>query len=325
MDQQKKHNIKLGIFILVGLLFFGIGILAIGNINKSFTKTITVYSVFDEVSGLQPGDNIWFSGVKVGTVKAMQFVDDASVEVTMKIETKSKTYIPNNAKTKISSDGLIGNKIIVIYGGSTKNGHLETGDTLAFERTYSTEDMITMLQENNKNLLAITGDFRKISGEIAAGEGSLGKLISEDTLYQSVNRVVANLNKASAKTIQLTAAINTFADKLNQEGNLMNDLAEDTTIYNSISGSVKQLNDFTAAAVQSANNLQITTSELNKNTDTPVGVLLHNEQVAENIKTTVQQLESSTAKLNASLDALQHSIFLRHYFKKHKTETDTIH
>ena len=322
MEQENKHAIKLGLFIFIGLTFFIVGVLAIGNINKTFTKTATVTTVFTEVNGLQPGDNIWFSGVKVGTVKEMRFLPNAGVEVTMKIESKSQEFIPKNSKAKISSDGLIGNKIIVIYGGNPSSGHIVDGSTFSIEETTSTEDMMNMLQENNKNVLAITNDFKVISKRIADGEGTLGKFMTDDAIYENLNLTINTLKTASQNTVQLTDAINDFTTKLNAEGGLANDLATDTTVFNSIQATVAQLNVIAGTAQQVANNLQTTTSDLNTNKNSPAGVLLHDEEAAASLKTSIIALESSTKKLNESMDALQHNFLLRGFFKKKAKEEE---
>ena len=324
MEEENKKGIKLGIFIFAGLVFFAAGILAIGNINKFFTKTIEIITVFDEVSGLQPGANVWVSGVKVGTVKEMKFLPNADVEVKMKIEKKSIEYIPKNAKAKISSDGLIGSKIIVIYGGSQAAGHIISGDHLAYEKTNSTQDMLDMLQENNKNLLAITTDFRNISGKIVAGEGTVGKLISDDTLYRYLQIAATNLQKATDNTIRLTESINSYADQLNTEGGLAYTIANDTAIFYGIQEAVSKLNVVSETAIDIASDLKETSEGINTDKNSPIGVLLNDEQAAESIKTSISQLESSTAKLNESMEALQHNFLLRGFFKKKdKEEADT--
>ncbi len=322
MNEQNKRNVKLGIFIFTGLLFFAIGVLAIGNINKTFTKTVTISSVFKEVSGLQPGDNVWFSGVKVGTVKELQFQENADVKVTMKIEAKSKAFIPKDAKAKISSDGLIGNKIIVIYGGSVSAGHIETGDRLAYEATNSTEEMMTMLQENNKNLLAITNDFKVITNKIAAGEGTIGKLITDETTYDELNKILVTVQHASSNAEKLTASIDQFTTKLNTEGGLANDLVTDTLVFRRIENSVAELNSITQTATEIAENLKTTTSDINTNKNSPVGVLLHDQQAAESLKLSISNLESSTEKLNESMEALQHNFLLRGFFKKKEKQEE---
>ncbi len=324
MEEEKKRGIKLGIFIFIGLVFFASGILAIGNINKFFTKSIEIVTIFDEVSGLQPGANVWVSGVKVGTVKEMKFLPNANVEVKMKIEEKSIEFIPKDAKAKISSDGLIGSKIIVIYGGTLTAGHIDSGDHLAYEKTTSTDDMLDMLQENNKNLLAITTDFRNIASQIAAGDGTVGKLISGDDLYKNLELASRNLQKATANTIQLTNTINDYANQLNSEGGLAYDIANDTSVFYGMQQAVNNLNKVSETVISIASDLKQTSEGINTDTNSPIGVLLNDEKAAESLKTSISQLESSTAKLNESMEALQHNFLFRGFFKKKdKEEADS--
>lgn len=109
-----------------------------------------VTALFDDVSGLQVGNNIWFSGVKIGIVNKLLFYSKSKVAVTMKIDIKSQQYIRKDATNfKIGTDGLIGNKILVIYGGTSSSNEVNEGDTLGVEKTFSSDDMINMLQENN--------------------------------------------------------------------------------------------------------------------------------------------------------------------------------
>src|SRR4051812_14880575 len=117
-ESYNKRAIIVGLFVVLGILFLFGGILTIGNLHETFKKKINVTTVFKDVNGLQAGNNIWFSGVKVGTVKKLDFIGKSLVRVEMKIDVKAKQFIRKDAKVKISTDGLIGNKIIVIYGGT---------------------------------------------------------------------------------------------------------------------------------------------------------------------------------------------------------------
>ena len=169
-----------GIFVFLGLGFLIVGILAIGNLHETFKTKISVLVLFDEVSGLQKGNNIWFSGVKIGVVGKLEFYSQKKVLVEMKIEESAQQYIRKDALVKISTDGLIGNKILIIYGGSLLSAEVAEGDTLAVEKTFTTEDMINTLQDNNNNILAITNDFKHVSKKLADGEGTVGKLLADE-------------------------------------------------------------------------------------------------------------------------------------------------
>src|SRR5215831_10857467 len=128
-----RRAIIVGVFIFLGLAFLIGGILTIGNLHNTFVRKINVITIFDDVNGLQNGNNVWFSGVKVGTVSRINFYGKSQVRVSMKLDAKSQQYIRKDAKVKISTDGLIGNKIIVIYGGSSQAPEVESGDTLGIE------------------------------------------------------------------------------------------------------------------------------------------------------------------------------------------------
>lgn len=323
-SEPNKRTIIVGLFIFMGLLFLLGGILAIGNLHSTFVKKIHVTAIFDNVNGLQSGNNVWFSGVKIGTVNKMSFYGESQVKVIVKIDEKSQQYIRKDAKVKISTDGLIGNKIIVIYGGTPMAPPVEDGDTLGIEVMVSTDEMMATLQENNRNLLAITTDFKTISKNIANGKGTVGKLLKDESLYNSLDVTLASLQKSSAHAEKLTAAISDYSAKLNREGSLANDLVTDTTVFKNVQASVRQLKQLTATAADAAENLKTASSNITNatskldNKNSPVGVLLYDEASAAHLKATLRNLDSSSEKLDEDLRAVQDNFLLRRYFKKKK-------
>ena len=125
-----KHYrpVIVGIFILLGLAILIITIFTLGGQKKTFVKSFTINAVFNDVGGLMKGGNIWFSGVKVGTVKKISFTGNSQVLVSMSIENAVQSHIHKDAKAKLGSDGLIGNKIVIIYGGEASTHQVEKND-----------------------------------------------------------------------------------------------------------------------------------------------------------------------------------------------------
>jgi phospholipid/cholesterol/gamma-HCH transport system substrate-binding protein len=273
-------------------------------------------SLFDNVNGLQKGANIWFSGVKIGTVGDVSIKDKTHVLVSLNVEKKAQNYISKDAKVKISTDGIIGNKVIIIYGGTAKFNTVQEGDTLAVEKSFSTENILNTLQKSNENILAITTDFKAISKKLTTNEGTIGKLLNDNTLYNNINTTTASLNNAAAKAKELISSLNDFSSKLNKKGTLSNELATDTIVFSSIKKSVLQLNQMT----ETANKLVTNLKEAGENPNTTVGVLLHDEESGTNLKKTLENLESSSQKLNEDLEAVRHNFFLKGYFKKKDKE-----
>lgn len=323
-SEPNKRAIVVGLFIFVGLMFLMAGILAVGNLHSTFIKKIEVTAIFDDVNGLQPGNNVWYSGVKIGTVNSMSFHGESQVRVVVKIDEKSQQYIRKDAKVKISTDGLIGNKIVIIYGGTSAAPPVEDGDNLGIEKIVSTEEMLNTLRESNTNLLAITTDFKTISKKIVDGEGTVGKLLKDESIYNSLGVTLASLQKSSANAEKLTAAFSDYSAKLNQEGSLTNDLVTDTTIFKSIQASVRQLKQLTITAAEATDNLKIASSNVSSATsnlnskNTPMGVWLNDEVSGSHMKVTLRNLEGASQKLDEDLRAVQDNFLLRRYFKKKK-------
>ena len=315
-ESSNRRSVFVGLFVILGILFLIGGILMVGNLHETFKSKMVINSLFDDVGGLQKGNNVWFSGVKIGIVSDMNFHGTSQVEVTIKVDVKAQKYIRKDSKVKISSDGLIGNKILVIYGGTTNAGQVEEGDYLGVEKTFTSDDMINTLQENNVNILAITKDFKVISKQLANGEGTIGKLLTEDEIYTHINAAAASLQLASAKAEQLTGSLATFSSNLNKKGTLANELTTDTVIFKSVKGSVLQLQHM----ADSASALVADLKKVASNPNSTIGVLLRNEETGARIKETIKNLESSSQKLDEDLKAAQSNFLLRRYFKKQEKE-----
>ena len=311
-DSPNKRAVIVGLFVFIGLIFLVGGILTIGNLHETFKRKMQVVALFDDVSGLQKGNNVWFSGVKIGLVSNLQFYSKSQVKVDIKIETKAQSYIRKDAMVKIGTDGLIGNKILVIYGGSARAPQVEDGDTLGVEKTFSSDDMINTLQENNKNLLSITNDFKSISKKLAGGEGTAGKLLNDNSVYANIDAATISLQHASAKVEQLAASLANYSAGLNRKGTLANQLISDTIVFNSIKASVLHLQKITDTATVFINDLK----NAGNNPKSSVGVLLHDEETGMHLKEAIKNLDSSTQKLYEDLEAAQHNFLLRGYFKK---------
>lgn len=318
-ESSNRRAVFVGLFVFTGLIFLLAGILMVGNLHETFKNKMEVVSLFDDVGGLKKGNNVWLSGLKIGTVNSMDYYGKSQVQVSMMIDTKAQKYIRKDAKVKISSDGFIGNKILVIYGGTEMSAEVQEGDTLAVEKTFTSEDMINTLQENNKNLLAITTDFKAISKKIADGEGTIGKLLNDNSLYANIAAATESLKSASAKARELTNSLAAFSSGLNKKGTLANELTTDTLVFNSVKASVIKLKQIADTATAFITNLK----QAGSNRNTSVGVMLHDEESGARLKETIKNLESSSKKLDEDLEAVQHNFLLRGYFKK-KAKTGTI-
>jgi phospholipid/cholesterol/gamma-HCH transport system substrate-binding protein len=322
--KENRRAIIVGIFLAIGVVIFVVGIFTLGGQQKSFEKSIYVSSVFDDVAGLKSGNDIWFSGVKVGTIHDVRFVGISEVNVVMRIDDKSRKYIHTDAMTKIGSDGLIGNKIVVIEGGSDNAPVVSNGTVLKVEKTTSTDEMLQTLQKNNENLVAITSDFKTVVHQMAAGKGAIGTLISDSNLADQLKASMRNLQVATSSAAQTVSQLNKFTSTLNTKGGLADQLLTDTTVFNRLKRSAAGLQQAVTNANELVQNLNKASSKLNT-TDNAIGILLNDPKAAVKVQSTLDNLQQSSIKLNQDLEAAQHNFLLKGFFKKQeKAKEDSL-
>ncbi|MGN6646807.1 MAG: MlaD family protein [Cytophaga sp.] len=311
-ESPNRRAVIVGLFVLVGVIILLGGILTVGNLHATFIKKMKVTAIFEDVNGLLPGSNVWFSGVKIGTVKKLRFYGKSQVEVELNIDKELQSFINRDSKVKIGSDGLIGNKILIIFGGTEKAGDIQEGDTLHVEKVLSTDDVMNTLQQNNKNILAITTDFKVISKRLANGEGTLGKLMTDESIYNNINATTRSLQQASAQAHQLMRDLSGFTSKLDDDGTLLNELVTDTVVFQSMAATMAQLQTIADSASVMVNNLKAASADPNST----LGVLLRDDESGAHMKQTIKNLESSSQKLDEDLELLKHSFLLRGAYKK---------
>lgn len=320
MSGENKRTVLVGIFVFLGIAILVTGVLTLGGQQKKFVKAIHLKTVFDDIGGLQTGNNIWFSGVKIGTVRKINFYGESQVEVEMNVEKSVADYIRKNSKATISSDGLIGNKIIVIYGGSTDTPAVEDGDRLESVMPLDTDQMMETLQVNNENLVDITADLKVLTGKIADGKGIVGAALTDSVLAENFKAILLNLDRASSNSLRMINELNTFTAKLNKEGNLFNDLATDTTMVTDLKASMESLKTTAANSAEMTQKLSAITDKLNS-TDNSMGMLLNDPEFAKSLKSTLENTDSATYNLNKGMEALEYTWpFNRGFKRKAKAE-----
>ncbi len=324
---ENRRSVIVGIFVFIAVIIFVAAILTLGGQQKRFVQTVRVRAIFENVEGLKIGNNVWFSGVKIGTVKSIQFAGQSQVEVELTIEEEAQKYIHKDSKARLASESLIGNQIIEIFGGTPTAPQVQNGDLLQTEAGLNTDDMMATLQENNKNLQAITGDFKQLSAGLVSGKGTVGALLSDSTMATNFRAIIDGLEKTSVNTARASAALSQFTAKMNTRDGLANQLLTDTAVFNQLESSVAQLRQATTAANEITSNLKATSAKLNSN-DNAMGVLLNDEQFAGQLQRTMGNLETSTQKLDENMEALKSNFLLRGYFKRKardakKAGTDT--
>lgn len=317
--KDNKRSLIVGLFALIGLIILVAGILVIGTQQNKFGKNLTVTTFFKDVKGLKVGNNVWFSGVKVGIIKEVAFESVENVRVTMKIEAKDSEFIRKDVVATLGSDGLIGNAIISLVGGSSAVEPIEDNDIIKSGPSGGMDQMMGLLQDNGANLTVITKNLATLTEQLVQGQGTLGALLNDDGLAKNMNAAASSLNSVMADANVAVNNLVAVTEKLNSDKGLIHDLSTDTEVFASLRESAAQLQGVTQTANALMNNLNETSARLNDK-DNALGVLTNDPEAANEIKQILKNLNTSTEKLDQNMEALQSNFLFRGFFKKKAKE-----
>jgi phospholipid/cholesterol/gamma-HCH transport system substrate-binding protein len=229
MEKSTNQKIKLGIFVIIGSLFFIIAIYFIGNKKDMFNETIQISAVFKNVNGLQHGNNVRFSGINVGTVKKIIIVNDSLIKVDMLIEEDIASHIKKDAMASIGSDGLVGNMIVNIIPGKKSNEMVKDGDVILSENKASTDEILKTINSTSENAKLITDNLVKITNQINSKKGTIGMLINDTVMSDDLKQTIYNLKVTTQSTSKSMANLNKIITDLNNKDNVVGALKDTIT------------------------------------------------------------------------------------------------
>ena len=193
----QKFKIRLGLFVAGGLTLFVLAIFVIGKQKNLFNPVFKLTSTFYNVSGLQVGNNIRFSGINVGTVDNISIINDSTVKVDMLIKKDVKKFIKSDCGVSIGSEGLIGDRLLVITQGSSDAPLANEGQQLESAEPVETDAIMSSLQITAGNAEVISQQLAEIMLKINSGNGTLGRLIQDSTIAENFNQTMVNLKRSS--------------------------------------------------------------------------------------------------------------------------------
>src|SRR4051812_28338268 len=181
-EHSKRFKLRLGLFITGGLALFIIAIFIIGKQKNLFNPVFKLTATFYNVSGLQVGNNIRFSGINVGTVDNITIINDSTVSVDMLIKTSIKKFIRSDCSIAIGSEGLIGDRLLVISQGTQSSPLVIDGQKLISKEPVETDAIMASLEVTAGNAEIISQQLAEIMVKVNSGNGTLGRLIQDSTI-----------------------------------------------------------------------------------------------------------------------------------------------
>jgi phospholipid/cholesterol/gamma-HCH transport system substrate-binding protein len=192
-----QFKLRLGIFVAGGLALFIFAIFIIGKQQNLFNPVYSLNSTFYNVSGLQVGNNIRFSGINIGTVGNIVIINDSTVRVDMSVKKEVQRFIKSDSEVAIGSEGLIGDRLLIITQGSSDAPLALEGQHLESKEPVETDAIMESLQVTAGNAEIISQQLAEVMMKINDGNGTLGRLIQDTTIAENLNQTIVNLKKST--------------------------------------------------------------------------------------------------------------------------------
>ena len=285
MKKNISSKIRLGIFISLGIAVFIVAIYFIGDKQQLFRSTFRVSGVFKDVGGLQAGNNVRLSGINVGTIDNVSIISDTSVRVVIVIDESTRRFIKKDAIASIGSEGLMGNKALIISPGTGGKKIIEDNDIIATTQPTDIDEILKSLKTTIDNTSSVTGDLAKIAANIESGKGTIGRLMMDKEWRQNFETTIINLKEGSD-------GFRVLMDKANEMDKIL--ISLESTIENTN----KITNDLSGitGSIQSGEGI--------------IGKLFMDQSMGQNFDSIMVNLKEGSAELKIFLEMAQGSWLL---------------
>jgi phospholipid/cholesterol/gamma-HCH transport system substrate-binding protein len=295
---------KLGMFVILAVFAAWAIIETLGSADL-FTHGYHVSALFDSAQDLKVGDRVKMAGVEIGRVEKIALADE-KVSVEMKLH--SDVVVKTDSKAMIKFTGLMGQNFVAISFGSPTGTKLEDGGILEsteqpdlnaimakldnaaagiqnITKVFSGDKIDNILgpltdffKQNSAPITATIANVKNISSQIAAGQGTVGKLIYEDTLYSSALTTVSNLQDTASSAKDVLSSAKIVMNNVSAGQGTLGKLITDETLYNSTTASMTNLNGILL--------------KINQGQGT-VGKLVNDQEFYKNAKVSLQKLDKA--------------------------------
>jgi phospholipid/cholesterol/gamma-HCH transport system substrate-binding protein len=319
MEKSTSSTIRLGIFVTIGALIFTVAVYLIGQKQSLFSETFTLRAHFSNVNGLQPGNNVRFVGINVGSVTQVTILNDSVIEVRMRIRESVRSNIKKNALASIGTDGLMGNMLLNISSGRGYAPPVGNDDLIESYSRIKTDDILNTLNVTNDNAALLTHNLLEITEQVKHGQGTISELIYEKKLRDEVVLTFQNLRLTAEKTNTLVQQLNQITTEVNKGRGTIGWLLTDTLTDDQVQTTLVKLQ-------QTGDRLQAVTDSIQlvlrimREGDGTLPMLLNDSIAANDLRQTFQNLNEGSALLKENMEAMRSNWLLRKYFKDQEKE-----
>lgn len=253
-----SRQARLGLIVLGGVVAFMMALFILANKTFLLSDTYRVQAVFYDAGGLVSGASVQYKGISVGRVESVELPASpgAPITVRMAIRDDARHLIRQDTRALIQTEGLVGNMMVVLTGGSETEPIVAEGGTITGVDPFNFAQVTDRLFESVSRFDSVTVSLATIMGDVRGGSGTLGQFLYDDRLYeesvlttQETRAALRGITRQADALVGIAAdastGINEIIQKVNTGDGTMARFLNDDAIYEAM---LQASQDFNAAA-----------------------------------------------------------------------------
>ena len=201
------EELRVGLLALASLVLLAAGIVFIGRVGHVFGERYRLVTFMQSGAGLTPGAAVQLAGQNVGQVERIDWIEPderppsgATVALSLAVNREVQEQIRADSRARLRTQGLLGDRVVDIRPGSSGTRVLEPGDTLRASEPLDYQEILEKASGAVTELSELTRSLEELTRGALQGEGSLGRLVTDETLYRRLTGLSAELERFLART-----------------------------------------------------------------------------------------------------------------------------
>ncbi len=318
MEKKTIDNVKLGLFVLAGLLFLVVILYMIGRNMSLFGDTYMLKARFENAQGLVVGNNVRYAGIQAGTVKEIRIMNDTTIEVTLTVEKRMMTIIRKNAVVSIGTEGLVGNKVVNILPRRRMAPFAEEGDILLARRSVDTDEMLQTLSQTNNDVAVIAANL-KITVQKINTSKALWELLNDKSIPANFRTSVGNIRTATANAGKMVNNLNDIVIDVKNGKGSVGAILRDTSFAKNLNEAIIKIKSVGDSVDSLSNEINSVVAGIKQDVNAgkgPANAILKDSSIVQKLNKSLSNIEKGTDGFNQNMEALKHNFLFRGYFKK---------
>ena len=269
-------QVRVGVVLILAIIVLVLAIMMVGKLLNLFAKRYTLVTVVQSAAGLPRGAPVTLAGQRVGQVEGIEFIPlarkrgDDNILIRMAIARDVADQIRRDSKAMFRTEGLLGDRYIDIVPGTPRTPVLTPGDTVPMRPATDMDVLLANAGQALDSARLVMSDLRAITRKINSGQGTLGRMITDDSMYDAISGAMAQLH--------------TTLGQLNDPHGSLGRMVHDPALYDRLVSAVSRVDSLGAMVADGQGSL---------------GKLLTRDDIYNGLLGTVHRADSAVGGLEA--------------------------